>query len=346
MLSFLSRRSRRPSLRVPRPTCRPSLERLEDRYAPAVFNVTNLNDTGDGSLRKAITNANNSTDAASTINFQSGLQGTITLNTELDHLAKNITINGPVATSVIVQRNTAKPAFTIFTISFGANCGINYLTIEDGSATSGGGISNVGTLTIQNDDIAYNTGGGIYNNGTLNVSSCSIDWNSTTGDGGGIDNTAACSIENSEIYNNSAQKGGGIADDSAASSTSIGNNTCIGHNSATAEGGGIYHYDGNLEMDGGTLFYNTAGTNGGGIAIDGTGNNGVTLTGITIQGNAANATSGKGGGAYLLSGTLTLNSCTVTGNTAQTGTGVAYKKPPASTFNNNNNDITDTIVTF
>ena len=35
------------------------LERLEDRRTPAIFLVTNTNDTGAGSLRQAVINANN-----------------------------------------------------------------------------------------------------------------------------------------------------------------------------------------------------------------------------------------------------------------------------------------------
>src|SRR5688572_1802905 len=37
---------------------RPLLEALEDRLAPAIFSVTNTLDTGAGSLRQAITDAN------------------------------------------------------------------------------------------------------------------------------------------------------------------------------------------------------------------------------------------------------------------------------------------------
>ena len=51
-----------------RRTARPRLESLEPRYAPAMFTVNNGNDSGAGSLRQAIVNAN-STPGQDTINF-------------------------------------------------------------------------------------------------------------------------------------------------------------------------------------------------------------------------------------------------------------------------------------
>src|SRR5262249_13149269 len=68
--------------RRPRRTCRPGLEVLEDRSIPsAVFTVTNLNDSGPGSLRQAIDDSNAIQTDADTIVFQPGLTGTISLLT-------------------------------------------------------------------------------------------------------------------------------------------------------------------------------------------------------------------------------------------------------------------------
>lgn len=55
-----------------------TIERLEDRIAPAVFLVTTLNDGGEGSLREAIADAN-AAPGKDTVLFAADLQGVITL---------------------------------------------------------------------------------------------------------------------------------------------------------------------------------------------------------------------------------------------------------------------------
>ncbi|HZY90844.1 MAG TPA: hypothetical protein VFE78_38825, partial [Gemmataceae bacterium] len=59
MLDFLRGRKNRPHVRNPRrPTARPGLEALEGRWAPAVLTVTTVADSGPGSLRQALRDAN------------------------------------------------------------------------------------------------------------------------------------------------------------------------------------------------------------------------------------------------------------------------------------------------
>ena len=71
---------------------RPRLDILEDRTLPSTFTVTNLLDTGPGSLRAAVTAAN-ANPGADVINF--AVTGTIALTSgELD-ITDSLTINGP-----------------------------------------------------------------------------------------------------------------------------------------------------------------------------------------------------------------------------------------------------------
>src|SRR6478609_1399547 len=82
---------------------------LERRDAPAVFTVLNANDSGAGSLRDAITQAN-ATVAADTINFDTGVFSTpqtISLLTALPAVSQDVSINGPGANLLTVQRSSA-----------------------------------------------------------------------------------------------------------------------------------------------------------------------------------------------------------------------------------------------
>src|SRR5262252_8501470 len=97
----------------------------------AAFNVTNTNDSGTGSLRQAILDAN-STPGADTINFS--VTGTILLESVLPNLADDVTISGPGANALTVQRDSAASAFRIFTINSGKTVTISGLTIMNGSA--------------------------------------------------------------------------------------------------------------------------------------------------------------------------------------------------------------------
>ena len=63
--------------------------------AAGTYTVTNLNDSGSGSLRAAIGSAN--LDTGATINFQAGLSGTILLQSSEPNITASMTIQGPGA---------------------------------------------------------------------------------------------------------------------------------------------------------------------------------------------------------------------------------------------------------
>ena len=130
----------------------------------AIITVTNLNDTGAGSLRTAIT-AHASGD---TIDFN--LSGTITLNSELPAVANTLTIDGSGQT-VIVSGNAQ---YQIISTDLTGKLTLKFLTLTDGSpAFNGGAFKNLGTANIENDLFTDNhstaNGGAIVNMGTLTV---------------------------------------------------------------------------------------------------------------------------------------------------------------------------------
>lgn len=60
----------------------------------ATMTVSNLNDSGAGSLRQAIIDANSSP-GADVIEFKGGLNGTIALSSQLPAITEDLTIRGP-----------------------------------------------------------------------------------------------------------------------------------------------------------------------------------------------------------------------------------------------------------
>jgi hypothetical protein len=132
--------------------------------APAnTFNVTNTNDSGSGSLRRTIEDANNNA-GSDTINISA--TGTINLQLPLPNLS-NVEINGPGASQLTVRRDTGGN-HRIFSIVNG-NVTINGLTISNGRDSFGGGgiyISNSGTATLTNSTLNNNSApasGGVAN---------------------------------------------------------------------------------------------------------------------------------------------------------------------------------------
>src|SRR5947209_4284550 len=86
----------RPAAAVPLRLRFSTLELLENRTLLSTYQVTNLNDSGAGSLRWAITQANDQTASPGldTITFASNLSGSIDLATSLPAITDALTIQG------------------------------------------------------------------------------------------------------------------------------------------------------------------------------------------------------------------------------------------------------------
>jgi len=287
-----------------------TIESLEARTLLSTYTVNSIGDSGTGTglsgdLRYVI----NQVDQAggdNTINF--AVTGTITLESALPHLSDTTgltDIEGPGATSLTVARSSdaGTPDFSVFTVDPYVQVKLVGLTISGGEFDFGGGIYNLGTLTVTDSTVA----------------------NNSAGQGGGIENdvSASLTIANSTITGNSTLDGGtggGIID--RGGTLTITNSTIVG-NQAAGDGsaGGIFAEGGTVIITGSTIADNTAGGYGGGIVSEvdpklftGT----LTIANSTISGN--NSTGG--GGGIGSSAMLSVNGSTISGNAAGYGGGI------------------------
>lgn len=222
--------------------------------------VTTNGDSGAGSLRRAIEDACD----GSTITFDmtpGHVVSPITLTSAELVISKSLTIQGPGANFLTVQRSAAggTPNFRIFNVTSGM-VQINGLTIANGnvaSGGSGGGITNRAILTLNatvvSGNTAANAGGGIRSDGSnasasLTLINSTVSGNTAPSFGAGILNigfqgSATLNIINSTITGNTAPSfGGGIynAGNSGIATLTSTNSTISGN--AAASGGGIYNF--------------------------------------------------------------------------------------------------------
>jgi hypothetical protein len=282
-----------------------------------VLTVTNLSDSGSGTLRDRLSLANN----GDTINF--AVAGSISLASQLT-VNRNITISGPGAQVLKISGNNAS---RVFNVSVG-NSVIHDLTISDGRAVGSTGAAGMNGQNI--------LGGGVFvaAGATLSISNCVITnnlvlggqggttnsfgsaGNGGNGYGGGIGGSGTANISYCQLVGNTAQ--GGFGGAAPAGSPGIG---------GQGWGGGVY-VEGSGTLSASTINANqavagtggggTGGTEGGGIYNVGT----LSVFSCTIVSNNATGSSTDFGGGVANNGSLNVQDCTIVGNTADFGGGV------------------------
>jgi len=232
-------------------------------YATTIT-VTNPNDSGPGSLRQALADAND----GDAIDFDPSLKGqTISLTSAELVINKSITISGLGPNLLAVSRAQNAPAFRIFDLMPGRSVTIQGLTISNGLAPE------------------FGCGGGILDQGSsLSLINCTVSGNSTDGTGGGIcaDANATLTIDSSTLSGNYAgDYGGSIAN----SGTLIINNSTLSGNRGEFTGGAIlngFNGDASLTVSNSTLSGNTTQLHGGGIFNEGQ----SAISNSTLSGNS------------------------------------------------------------
>jgi hypothetical protein len=309
----------------------PRLEALEDRTVPSTLTVTNNLDTGiagDGSLRGEIAAAS----SGDMIQFASSLAGqTITLTQGELAINQSLDIEGLGANQLTISGNNQSRVLDITAST--ASVTIAGLTISGGLDSYGSGITNVGTLTVNDCTLSGNVA------------------NSSAG--GAIDNSGMLTINNSTISGNRVVAAPGFSTGSGLVAGQ-GNDGC---------GGGIYTSGGTLSINSSTIADNAAtGGDGAGvlspgvISAAGNGCGGglyiaggtVTINNSTLAGNQAvggfsfssNSSDGFGGGIENAGGTVSINNSTLSGNLAIGGVNPGHSVGFGGGINNDAGTVT------
>lgn len=260
--------------------------------------VTNLNDSGAGSLRATITAAA----SGDTINL--GVSGTIPLKSEIP-IAKNLTINGNGVTlsggGVTRIINISSGTIGVKNVAFASGF------VPDDDTSGGGAVKTGGTLSLTDCSFtncqleAYGArGGAILNFGTLNVTRCTFNSNSIppSGQGGALcSDLGTVNLTDSQFQGNSAYKL---------------------QNSASGQGGAIYINSGTVTARGCAFVENTA-AGGGAVNVWTSGT--FNALNCTFYENDSNS-----GGAVYNWGNTSLTAVTIAANSANSGGGGVLTK--------------------
>lgn len=302
----------------------PSCEMLEDRCLLAVFTVTNLLDSGPGTLRDALNQANLATGGDS-IEFQAGLSGTIPVTSGQLTITDDVDIDGSTGVFTLDANGAGSRVFNIDDNDPGTKLSvtIDSLTIQGASVATGidprvfgGGIRNTEDLTLLNSLVTGNgadNGGGIANleAGRLTLDSTKVNANSALNRGGGIYNGSGGTLiatESNVDQNDSSDLGGGITTGSQSYVTLT--DSTVEQNSSVGRGGGIYasSFGTGLTVSltiSGTSISGNNGDDGAGLML------GSAVSAVISESDLNNNHSLDRGGAVHLSGFSSANTATL-----------------------------------
>ncbi len=169
----------------------------------ATFPVSNLNDSGTGSLRQALANAN-ATSGTDTITFASSVKGTLTLKTGELTISSDVSIVGPGVGVLTVSGNGSARLFTIT----GGTVALSGLTFAKGVVKGKDGvIGRAKQSGVAGEDAS---GGAIFNQGSLTLTRCSFSDNMAQGGNGGSGGIGSISSGLHAGTSGGAARGGAI----------------------------------------------------------------------------------------------------------------------------------------
>jgi predicted outer membrane repeat protein len=307
------------------------------------FTVGNLEDSGPGSLRRAINQANANTGLDQVV-FQSALSGRLTLDSAV-YISDGVEIAGPGANQVTLDAEGADRILSLYGLPpDNRRVAVSDLTLEDGAADYGGAIYSVDAdLEITRSTITGNAataaGGAVYSsNSSLTLADAVVSSNSSDGYGGGVyASGGSVEIADSDVtYNSAGSSGAGIG---AANSPLTMRGTSVSGNESLGYGGGVYVYGdpavGSAPVDiaDSSLYGNYARSDGGGAYVGASG--AMTVVRTTISGNDANRSGGGLAVGYGANASaVTISDSTLSSNRAvrRDGGGVLIAGPTGETL--------------
>ncbi len=283
-----------------------------------VLRVTELADSGNGSLRQTILEAVD----GDTVEFD--VTGTIDLSSGEIAITQDVAIVGPGPSDLTVSAGNDS---RLISVAAGANVTVGGLTLTQGmpSDCCGGAISNAGALTLNGVVINASSaqfGGGVFNNGgTLELIDCSLGDNTADFGGGLYALMGTLTVRDSTVTRNRASAGGGIYNNQGQ--LAVMGTTLDGNCAEGTDGGGIYDTGttGTLTLLSVQLRNNCASRDGAGMFS----NRPVTISGQSVVSN--NRAVRNGGGVYAGSVSAVLVDVVAEGNEAGAG-GALYLPGP------------------
>jgi predicted outer membrane repeat protein len=340
------------------------LEPLENRLAPAVFNVNSVADVlnppaGEVTLRSAIQQAN-ATPGSNTINLTVAGTYAITIPpaapddtpaTEnnatgdfdiipnaLSPANSTLTIVNTSGGTAVVTGNNLDRIFDINPNA--ANAPAGFTVALQGFSITGG--------VAQPGNAATGSGGGIRDQGnvSLTLTNMTVTGNQASADGGGIamenaagSTTWTLTVNSSTISNNNADGAGGGIETDGSGQVFINAGTQITGNRAVNQGAGVYldavaNQSATLTMTGTLVSGNSSNgaANGSGGGISNAGNGAVSIAGSTVENNVATRTGGGFSDAANGLGTLTVSSSLFRNNSAAGNGGAIFVSGPSATI--------------
>jgi len=308
----------------------PGINRVARITTTSDFVVTNNNDSGAGSLRDAVAQANVAA-GAPMITFAPAVTGTILLTSGQINVNQAMTIAGPGAATLTIDANASSRIFSIFQTdpACPALDGPDY-TVS---------ISGLRLTNAQRH--SSNGAGAIFTEHSLSLDSVQID-NSIAGSGGGLyfqlqypGQTLA--ITNSQFLNNKAQPIGPSATTDSGGALAIFEKCAVHTSPVTVNITGSV-FSGNQSLP------TTLNGFGGAIAADSVAD--ITITDSRITGNAVILPSPpvvtqiyRGGGIYAHAKSLTVVRTEISGNSLVDATGADLSRGGGVHLFNNASDL-------